>query len=178
MHHNILRCAFTGAVCAITLQPINCAPPLLRTRCCLSRDHQIKKQCSASGTGMQGLGSIHKWVAGMLHTAWLQLSVLALLHVQAKLVRAGTSMNAPDTPAVQPLETTPRVARQRKRKEIEVVDERSERMQKRMVSHCTGLLCGSRCGTGARVCVELGMRIWASLLRLKGLNADYQAASP
>ncbi|KAK9813981.1 hypothetical protein WJX73_007840 [Symbiochloris irregularis] len=56
-------------------------------------------------------------------------------HPQANLVRAGTSMNAPDTPAGPPLESTPRAPRQRKRKEIDVVDERSERMQKRMVKN-------------------------------------------
>ena len=45
-------------------------------------------------------------------------------------------MSAPNTPTVQILEdesAAPPMARQRKRKEVEVVDERSERMQKRMV---------------------------------------------
>ena len=45
-------------------------------------------------------------------------------------------MSAPDTPTVQGLEddsSGPPMARQRKRKEVEILDERSERMQKRMV---------------------------------------------
>lgn len=62
--------------------------------------------------------------------------------LQDKLTRQGTSMSAPDTPVVQGVEAlpgVPRGGRQRKRKEIEIVDERSERMQKRMVGARLGL---------------------------------------
>ena len=60
----------------------------------------------------------------------------ALGRVQGKLAREGGSMSAPDTPAADGYEAVHAVAqgsRQRKRKDPDVVDERSERMQKRMV---------------------------------------------
>lgn len=64
-------------------------------------------------------------------------------YIQDKLTRQNGSIGAPDTPAADDMEEPMigRTARQRKRKDIDVVDERSDRMAKRMVSPITLLLC-------------------------------------
>lgn len=58
-------------------------------------------------------------------------------HQQDKLTRQNGSIGAPDTPAADDMEEPMigRTARQRKRKDIDVVDERSDRMAKRMVKN-------------------------------------------